>query len=247
MDVTVLPLAGNEADRPYLHLFGGPFVTVGGDRTDLPEGCKRLIALVAMRRLRIDRTVAAGVLWPAVSDRRAAGNLRSVLWRMRSTGVCLVDADSNSVALRPDVAVDAHIAGDWALRLIEGQVRASDLTLMPWCDEALDLLPGWYDDWAVHERERLRQRVLHALEDLSRHLSAAGRFAEAVEAALIAVGADPLRESAQRALIQAHMAEGNLVAAFRTYDAYRTLIHSELGAAPSPLMAALIGRTPPRG
>ncbi|MGW2995279.1 bifunctional ornithine acetyltransferase/N-acetylglutamate synthase, partial [Streptomyces sp. NPDC001193] len=30
--------------------------------------------------------------------------------------------------------------------------------------DALDLLPGWYDDWVLLEQERVRQRLLHALE-----------------------------------------------------------------------------------
>jgi hypothetical protein len=78
---------------------------------------------------------------------------------------------------------------------------------MPSWAEALELLPGWYDDWVLLEREPLRQRVLHGLEALSRHLVRAGRFAEAVEAAMVAVAVEPLRESAQRALVTAHLAE----------------------------------------
>ena len=71
------------------------------------------------------------------------------------------------------------------------------------------VLPGWYDDWVLIERERLRQRVCRALERLSGEMVRQARYAEAVEAALITVLADPLRESAQRVLIEASLAEGN--------------------------------------
>jgi DNA-binding SARP family transcriptional activator len=83
------------------------------------------------------------------------------------------------------------------------------------------------------ERERVRQRVLHALEALSGKLANIGRFADAVDAAILAVSAEPLRESAQRALIVAHVAEGNLVEAYRCYRSYCDLLHRELGVAPS--------------
>lgn len=108
---------------------------------------------------------------------------------------------------------------------------------------ALDLLPGWYDDWALVERERMRQRVLHALEALSQRLVRAGRFAEAVETALLAVGAEPLRESAQRALIEVHFAEGNWVEGWRNYQAYRDLLRRELGVEPSADLVALLQTT----
>lgn len=60
------------------------------------------------------------------------------------------------------------------------------MILPDWVD-ALDLLPGWHDDWAIIERERMRLRILHALEALSRILTHAGWHADAVQAALTAM------------------------------------------------------------
>jgi DNA-binding SARP family transcriptional activator len=91
------------------------------------------------------------------------------------------------------------------------------------------------------ERERVRQRILHALEALSEWLAAAGRFADAVEAAMLATSAEPLRESAQRALIRAHAAEGNLTEARRSYRSYQDLLRRELGVAPSSDFATSLG------
>jgi DNA-binding SARP family transcriptional activator len=104
----------------------------------------------------------------------------------------------------------------------------------------MDLLPGWYDDWVIFERERIRQRFLHALEALSRHLIAVGRFADAVEAAISVVSGDPLRESANRVLIEAHLAEGNVVEARRAYKRYRDTVRRELGVEPSEQLARLM-------
>jgi len=125
--------------------------------------------------------------------------------------------------------VDVHLMEQWAERLIEGRPAGRDLAVSPLVTDALDLLPGFYDEWALMERERIRQRILHALEALSEKLTAAERFADAIEAAMLATNAEPLRESAQRRLIKAHIAEGNLTEARRCYLAYHDLVHRELG------------------
>ena len=103
-----------------------------------------------------------------------------------------------------------------------------------------DLLPDWYDEWVVLERERFRQVRLHALEAICRAQTAAGRFPQAIEAGLAAVDGDPFRESAHRVLIEVHLAEGNRFEAIRGYDRFRDMLRSEIGVEPSPLMDALL-------
>ena len=95
----------------------------------------------------------------------------------------------------------------------------------------------------MFERERLRQRLLHAVEALTTHLVDRGRCAEAVEAGLWAVAFDPLRESAQRALITAHLAEGNLVEARRVYVAMQRSWPTKPGVRCSPELTAMVSDT----
>lgn len=232
-------MSQRSADTVVVHLFSGPFVTAGDRRLDVPPGSTRLVAYVALHR-RVERRHIATVLWPSAPEARAAGNLRSALWRLRGAGIDAVTADPCRLALAPRVVVDVHAMEDWAARLIDGRQWPADLALLPSSTEALDLLPGCYDDWALVERERLRLRMLHALEALSRHLVAAHRFGDAVDAAMIAVNADPLRESAQRALVEAHLAEGNVVEARRAYRAYALLLRSEVGVAPAAELTDLV-------
>jgi len=227
-------------EAAILHLFGGPYLTVCGQRREVPEGSKRLLVFVALRRARVERSCAAGTLWPIGGELRAAGNLRSALWRLRRAGIDLIVADKWSLALSDQVVIDLRIMEEWAARLIGGTATRDDLRVMHWHMDALDLLPGWYDDWALMERERIRQRILHALEALSRNLAYQGRWAEAVEAALAAVTAEPLRESAQRTLIEVHLAEGNWIEGRRAFDAYRELLRRELGAEPSAELAGMV-------
>jgi DNA-binding SARP family transcriptional activator len=242
-DFVHMLIAREAAEMPLvLHLFSGPFVAYGHRRLEIPEGSKRLLVFAALHRGRIERRYAAGALWPTGDDIRAAGNLRSALWRLKGAGVQVLSADKHSVAMRDDVLVDVDVVSSWARRLITGSASADDLGIMPWGMDALDLLPGWYDDWALAEQERIRQQLLHALEALSRELVQLGRFAEAVEAAMVAVSTDRLRESAQRALIEVHLAEGNRAEGRRSFEAYRELLARELGIEPGPELAALVSR-----
>jgi DNA-binding SARP family transcriptional activator len=58
------------------------------------------------------------------------------------------------------------------------------------------------------------------------------------------VAAEPLRESAHRALIGAHLAEGNPGEALRQYQLFRGLLGRELGIEPSPRIRALLAGLP---
>lgn len=243
MDTDIIGALTHEAshpDDPVVCMFGGPYVKAGGRRHQVPEGSKQLLAFVALRRRRVDRRHVAGTLWPSGSEERAAGNLRSALWRLRRAGIDVLLADKRSLALRADVLVDVHVVDQWATRLISGKASAADLAVPPFWADVLEFLPGWYDDWVLMERERLRQKMLHALEEMSRRLAGAGRFADAVEAAILAISAEPLRESAQRVLIEAHVAEGNMSEARRIWQDYRNLVHRELGVDPSGDLQAVM-------
>jgi hypothetical protein len=98
---------------------------------------------------------------------------------------------------------------------------------------AADVLPGWTDAWLAVERERFRQIRLNALEELSAALTAAGRFGDAVATAREAVRTAPSRETARRALIEAHLAQGEITEAVAEYDEYQELLRSSVGALPT--------------
>ena len=223
-----------------LCLLGGPYLVKNGQQVEIPEGSKRLIVFVTLNGGQVNRRYAAGVLWPYGDDERAAGNLRSALWRLRGAGIDVVHADKCTLYLDPDLSVDITQLSGWATRVIEGSVDRAELDAPYLRPEAVDLLPGWYDEWVIFERERLRQRILHAMESLVRHLIVQRLFADAVEIAMSAVNIEPLRESAQRVLIEAHLAEGNYVEARRVYLAYHRLIAEELGIPPSRELSEIL-------
>jgi DNA-binding SARP family transcriptional activator len=81
---------------------------------------------------------------------------------------------------------------------------------------------------------------MHSLEALCVRLTKAGRHALAIDAGLAAVACEPLRESAQRVLIEAHLAEGNVFEAVRQYDSFRALLRESLRIEPSAALRELV-------
>ncbi len=222
-----------------VRLLGGLSLTCDALPVEVPPGSRRLLAYLALHPSGVDRRYAAGVLWPTVGDARAAGNLRSALWRLQQVGCPVVRAEHTRLSLHDGVAVDVLDLESWAGRVLAGTASCADLAVDPGPVVESELLPGWYDDWVLAVRDRLRMRLLHALEALSTLLRDAGRQREAVEAVQAAVLAEPLRESGQRALIEAHQAAGDWVSARRQFDAFRILLRREIGVEPSAELTAV--------
>jgi DNA-binding SARP family transcriptional activator len=222
-----------------LDLLGGFELACDGRVIDLPSSAQRLLAFLALRDRPLVRTNVAGVLWNETTDDKSCASLRSSLWRLRRSGFDLVEARRADLRLSPHVRVDVRKVIDMTHDLLSQRSGARFLDL----DEAElggDLLPDWYDDWVLVERERLRQLRLHALEALALRRLEAGRHGEAAGAALSAVSIEPLRESAQRVLIRVHLAEGNVGEAMRQYRSYKELVFEELGLAPSEQLESLM-------
>src|SRR5205814_8242876 len=182
----------------------------------------------------------AGTLWMDVPEGKAHASLRTALWRLRrlTSRQLVVGRDVLSLAATVDVDVRTLVATT-RRALANGECLLSP-SPVPALAAVGELLPGWYDDWVLFERERLRQLQLHALEVTARWLTAQQRYAEAIEAALAAVRLEPLRESATRALIAAYLAEHNIVEAVRHFESFRAGLTSELGVQPTMELERLI-------
>lgn len=198
------------------------------------------MAFLALRRRPLTRTHVAQSLWLDASETNARGNLRSALDDIGPARGLLVDITGGHLALDHLVQVDMHRSVDLAEKLEADGKSLDDSDL----DEKRfreDLLPDWYEDWVLAERESYRQLRLHALENLCHRLISRGRFGRAIQAGLAAVAEEPLRESANLVLVRAYLAEGNLSEARRHYHWYRDLHQAELGLPPSGAISQLIG------
>ncbi len=147
-------------------------------------------------------SAVAGILWPEATDARACACLRSALARLGHVRGHLLRVTVTELSLGQAVCVDLREAQACAQRLLVGDGPLSRADRCGHSEEllALELLPGWYEDWVLLQAEAWRQYRLHALEALSARLSGEDCHARAVSAALTAVSADPLRESARSVL-----------------------------------------------
>ena len=241
----VAPDMGPVPRREWLSLLGGFQLVCGSVEVRLPLNAQRVLAFLALSDRGLHRPYVAGAIWASTPEERSAGSLRSALWRIRTVGGPLVAASDTHLRLAPDVGVDYREGVRTAHRWLDGSApvdTARDLRRLL----VSDLLPDWYDDWVALERERFRQLRLHALEAACTRLTAQGCHAEAVLAGQAAVAGEPLRESAQRALLQAHLGEGNRPEAIRQYRSYRETLRCELGLEPSPAMERLVSHLPVR-
>ena len=214
-----------------LQLLNGFELTCDEREVPVPPCAQRLLALLAISDRPLQRLFVAGVLWPESSEEHAAACLRSALWRARRCGDALVIAGRNDVRLAREVAVDLREQTALAQAILAGRpgVRFADVRSLL----AGELLPDWYDDWVLVEREHLRQLRLHALEVLAERAIAAGRYAEALEASLCVLGADTLRETTHRLVVKTHLAEGNRGEAVRHYRLYEAIIRERLDLEPA--------------
>jgi DNA-binding SARP family transcriptional activator len=221
-----------------LCLFGALTLCRGEHNVVLQLSAQRLIALVALRTA-IRREEAAGVLWPDVPDYRAAARLRTALWRLRRSGPHILTAENGQLFVHDGIEVDYKNWMALALQIIDqpGFVTEVDLSLLRPHSE---LLPGWYDDWILLERERVRQVQLHVLEVAADQLLRQGRHAVALEFALCALRMEQTRESAHRLAIRVHLAEGNTGEARRQFERCERLLGKELGIRPSSQVRALV-------
>jgi DNA-binding SARP family transcriptional activator len=222
-----------------LTLLDGFELRYGEERVELPLGSQRLVAFLALHDRPLLRVHVAGALWLDASEERSYANLRSALWRLRRPACAIVEATSTHVGLSREVVVDVRTLVAAARRLLDG-IDAPDPADFEEACKAGELLPDWYDDWLETERERVRQLRLHAVERLAEQLLAAGRYGQVFDVLLGSLRSDPLRESAHRLLILAHVAEGNCSEAIRHYRAYRERLEAELGLEPSPQITELL-------
>jgi DNA-binding SARP family transcriptional activator len=230
----------NENRFATLTLLGG--FSCCGSRTAemLPLAAQRLLAFLALSEGGMHRAAAAERLWPDSSPTRAAANLRSGLWRVRRIGTPgLIDCAGPRLQIAPTTCVD----------LLDVLAQVSRITAAPSPPDGIDLivenlhkelLPGWFDDWLLLERERWDQVRLHTLELLAQQLLSARRYLPALETALTAIAIEPVRETSHRIVIEVHIAEGNVGCALKHFQHYRAMLHREIGVAPSPRMTSLV-------
>ncbi len=188
-------------------------------------------------------------LWPDSTERQARNNLRKALHQLRRALPMphpndnpvkdpWLRVDSQSVQWRPTRPYTLDVAEFQARLQRATEIDREDHPLLRQTLEAAvelydgDLLPSCYDEWIVPVRERMRQQLLDALEQLTWLAEAERAYATAIRHANQLLQHDPLHEATYRQLMRLYMLDGNRAGALRTYQRCVTWLQRELGVEP---------------
>lgn len=178
------------------------------------------------------REQLAGLIWPDMTDTKAKDNLRHTLWVIRKA------LGNRDYLLTDDLSVSFNTTLDYWLDTVALtgktvlEATADDLIAIVslYCGE---LLPGFYDDWVVLERERLQAAFERKMALLLDKLVEAQRWPEVLDwgERWIALGQVP--EPAYRALMSAHAGLEDMASVATVYQRCVEALQNELGVEPA--------------
>lgn len=191
------------------------------------------------------RETLATLLW---SDNPAAQSkklLRQTLWQLQtalqditSEPVLLIDSEWISLNERADVRLDvalfeaafAQVQGISGYDLDDAQMRKLEVAVNFF---TADLLEGWYQDWCLYERERLRRLLVITLNKLVEYCEKHHQYEEGLFYGNRILRADGAHERTHRQLMKLYYLAGDRTAALRQYRLCVDTLHEELGVAPT--------------
>ncbi len=181
--------------------------------------------------------LVASTLWPDTREDRARASLRTAIKRTEQDVPGLLEADRWTVGLSRGCAwTCTPCCARWTPPPpASGRIPSGLLSLLE-CEE---LLPGWYDDWVLYEREKLEQRKIRALENLATTAYESGDWATALDAAREASRREPLLDAMRSIVIRSRLSLGDVAGAVHEYRLYRRFLARELGIEPPAELASL--------
>jgi predicted ATPase/DNA-binding SARP family transcriptional activator len=188
-------------------------------------------------------------LWPECNSAQGRNSLSQSLSSLRHQleppGVpvgSVLEADRFHIRLNPEVTTTDVREFEEALRTAAREKDDTERMAKLETAAALyqgELLPGYYEDWNLTERERLKELYLKTLDALTRYWERSGQPKRALDYALRALSADPTREETHVLLIRLYAALGQNQATRRQYQALTALLQT-YGAVPDAGTRALV-------
>lgn len=183
------------------------------------------------------REKLASLLWPEATEVNARKYLRQALWRMRKS---LVDGSLawgdylhiSDIEVAFDDQSDYWLDAELLLETAEAQPAEQIIATISLYQG--ELLPGFYDQWIVVERERLQMAYHQKMNLLLEALIQNGQWDEALKwgQQWIRLGYSP--EPAYRALMIAYAGLGDQGMVSASYQRCVEALNRDLGLEPSP-------------
>lgn len=225
-----------------------------GEGVRLTHAAQSLLAwLLLHRRQTHARETLAGLFWGDQSEARGRSCLSTTLWRIRQVlepkgvprGTYLIaQPDAVGFNCASDHWLDVAAFEEGVGRHLPASANADHAGDWSGAEDAVacytgDLLDGFYDEWALRERERLRMLYLDCLGTLLRRHSATGALERGLRCGQQILALDPLREDIHREVIRLHMRNGHRALARQQYECCRAALQEELGVEPMEETRAL--------
>lgn len=190
------------------------------------------------------REALATLLWGNTSTEKSKKYLRQALWHLHAAlnngngaEVLLVDHDWLSLNPRTDLWTDVSdferaftaAEGVPGKQLEPQQAQALKDAVALYHD---DLLPGWYQDWILFERERLQNMYLLMLDKLIGYLQYHQQYEVAQGYGATILKYDPARERTHRQLMYLYYLSGDRTGALRQFERCVAALKQELSVKP---------------
>lgn len=186
------------------------------------------------------REKLAGTLWPETSDETARKNLRQELWRIRKV-LSGQPATNAEYLLADEYTLTFNREADYWLDvavLEKADIDVQSLTSGTSLYQG-ELLPGFYDDWVVIERERVQSLFEKKIEQLVERLIEAERWTAVQEQSERWLALSTAPEAAYRALMLAFNARGDMAKVSSVYQRCIEDLQDQFGVEPSAETHAL--------
>lgn len=200
------------------------------------------------------RETLADLLWGDASAAQPKRYLSKALWQIQATlnpsvepaskPLLLVESDWIQLNPEADYWLDVKVF-EAAFTLVQNiSGRDLDHTQAQTVQYAIslyagDLLEGWYSDWCLYERERLKHMYLAMLDKLMNYYEMHQDYERGITCGTEALRHDPARERTHRRLIRLYYLNGYRTEALRQFERCAAILAKELNVKPAQKTLAL--------
>lgn len=219
-----------------VRLLGQFALSLGGKALDLnSRPAQALLAYLLLSPGQHRRERLAALLWPDADEDSARQNLRNNLWKLNKIlGEGFVNADKISVGISDEAAYRLDVA-----QLESVDESSSDALIRAVAVYKSELLPGFYEEWVLLERERLQAVFDSKMQILLELLHQENRWRDLLTWGEKWISLGHVPEPAYRALMTAHARLGDVAGMAAVYQRCVKMLEDELGVEPSAETQAL--------